>query len=584
MQSFINGRDFMTRDESIALYERAQAAEREKEGEGRKVWNAWAEEMLTQKSELERRETWKNGPKTQSAWREAATVDFLEHTFHDADLAGYIFPAEAGFRGATFEGATRFDTATFEGVAGFVGAKFREDTRFDRAAFKVVAGFGNAKCEGIAWFVGATFEGDAWFDSAKFKGDARFDSAKFKEDARFYRATFKKDGRFDSATFNEDARFDSAKFARVAWFDSATFKEYARFDSATFKGDARFDSAKFEGDTRFDGTTFKEDTRFRGAKCDGSFSLNRAGFQKVPDFSQTRFSEAPRLDNMSIRLGLVEPQGAWRRILARVKPSIRPCPDDAARYRALKGLALKGHDLDSELSFFAGEVTSRRGNQDFALPRPWRLVCDRKAGADESVTLVWRWNNTDFDEWPKIWPGGVRYWAGQAYETLSDFGRSMLRPLFWWIVLMGMYAVAYLSQYFVTSRHTTGLGGLVEAYRWTGTSLLNKLSFGAFAAPADLACHSASKLVVASKMEPWGAAGYVAARRALILNTGDDDDKLSFAYACLYGDYSDVTQARFRVIPHIPDAVSVLAIMQSLLSAALIFLFLLAVRNQFRIK
>ncbi len=272
-------------------------------------------------------------------------------------------------------------------------------------------------------------------------------------------------------------------------------------------------------------------------------------------------------------------------MLARVKSRYKRDPDDAARYRALKGLALKGHDHDSELSFFAGEIMCRRGVHDFALPRPWRIVCDWKTDPEKPCKLVWRWKNTEFEKWPKIWPGGARFWAGLLYETFSDFGRSLVRPLLWWLYVIGLYAVAYLSQYFVAMTKGGAPASVVEALGWAATRVLSCLSFGALAAPAPLSCLSGTNpMVAASGIEPWTAAVYVSIRRAFILNTGDDNDKLSFAYACLYGEYSDVTQSKFRVIPHIPDAVSALAITQSLLSAALIFLFLLAVRNQFRIK
>jgi Pentapeptide repeats (9 copies) len=577
----------MNRDESIALYERAQAAEEKKKGDGAKVWNVWAEEMLDRKAELEGSGQWQTKagafgplvPQNQPTreWLEAAAADFSNHIFQDADFGRCSFPAAAHFDQAIFSGDANFCIATFEWAA-----------RFDGATFKGDAGFLNARFKEHAGFASATFNGSAGFGGATFKADAGFGGATFKADAGFGGATFKADAGFAGARFERCAGFLGARFKAHAGFDGARFKWYAGFDGSTFKADAGFGGARFKGHAGFASARFERDARFERATCQRSFILGGAEFWKIPDFIQTTFSEAPRFDNVRIRVGPLEPKEGWRRILPIGKRAFKPGPNDAARYRALKGLALKGHDHDSELSFFAGEIISRRGVEDFALPRPsnilraWKMF--QRGIYRPQRELVWRWQKGEHIERAEIWPGGARYWAGQAYETLSDFGRSMLRPLGWWIVLMGMYAVAYLSQYFVASCNSTALGGLVEAYRWAGTWLLNKLSFGAFAAPADLACHSASKLVVASKMEPWGAAGYVAARRALILNTGDDNDKLSFAYACLYGDYSDVTQAKFRVIPHIPDAVSALAIMQSLLSAALIFLFLLAVRNQFRIK
>jgi pentapeptide repeat protein len=641
----------MTRDESIALYETAQAAERAKRGEGRKVWNAWAEEMLAKKAELERKGEWDNDPDNRTAWHEAAAVDFSDQQFIDAHFYRFIIPADAnfnnidvagvaGFGGAVFRGNTSFDNASFQKLARFgqtqfdgtthfngarfiedanlyqvdfkenttfIGTQFRGDALFSGSIFNGTSNFRVTQFRKSADFRGAMFEGGAEFNDAEFQSITFFDTTTFRGKADFGRATFASETGFTDASFSGPALFFSARFGSFAWFDGAKFKGVSRFDRSTFDGNARFQSADFmshthfnrstfsaeadfgsctfvgdadfhlayfSGHASFEGSEFGSQCSFRFSRFDRSILLDKASFTEVPNFVQANISEPPPLDAISI--DQCRSVGLHR-------------PDTATCFRSLKSLALESNDHDSELTFFAGEIISRRGVHDFALPRPleifraWKLVSGERK-------LVWRWQEGTSPERAMCWPGGVRYWAGQAYETLSDFGRSMLRPLGWWVVFMAMYAVAYLSQYFVALRNTTALGGLIEAYYWAGTWLLGKLSFGAFPAPAELACRSASKLVEASNMEPWGAAGYVAARRALILNTGDDDDKLSFAYACLYGDYSDEmtngdpTRSVFRVIPHIPDAVSVLAIMQSPLSAALIFLFLLAVRNHFRIK
>ena len=59
--------------------------------------------------------------------------------------------------------------------------------------------------------------------------------------------------------------------------------------------------------------------------------------------------------------------------------------------------------------------------------------------------------------------------------------------------------------------------------------------------------------------------------------------KLNQIYACLYGVHpADATYGPLS--PKIPDAVTALGFLQYPLSAILIFLFLLAIRNHFRIK
>jgi uncharacterized protein YjbI with pentapeptide repeats len=570
---FYTGRNFMNREESIALYERAKAAEKKKKGDGAKVWNAWAEAMLAKRAELERSGEWDYSPNAQGAWREAATADFSNHIFQDAEFGGYIFPARVNLSEATTFGRGNFTSATFLGKAQFFNTAFLGEVSFDKATFAGSATFTGASFSDDAWFTGGTFS-EVWFVGTAYSGDAEFHEVTFSQHACFNNATFAGDAAFNLATFADDAWFrgtafsgdadyNETTFSRRALFRDATFSGAANFAGATFSGNAEFESVIFEGFTAFHDARFANQVVFAAITSKNSFSVSGTEFQEVPDFMQATFSEAPRFDNTRIRRALEEPQGFWGRMLVSFNPQFRHDPDDAARYRALKALAIRAHDHDSEISFFAGEIVCRRGVEDFAIPHP-------KDG--------------------KIWPGGARYWAGQLYETLSDFGRSLVRPLAWWFYVIILYAVAYLSQYFVAAKKIGAVASLAEAGGWAWTKALSCIPWMNLPEPSSLKCVGNNPIVAESGMQPWAAASYVSIRRAFILNTGDDNDKLAIAYACLYGDYSeamkggDPNKTIFRVIPHIPDAVSALAIMQSLLSAALIFLFLLAVRNHFRIK
>jgi hypothetical protein len=104
-------------------------------------------------------------------------------------------------------------------------------------------------------FVRAVFPVGAYFYSATFSGDASFYSATFSGDAFFGSATFSGDASFESATFSGDAVFGSAMFSRGTSFGSATFSGYADFRTATFLGDASFESATFLGDADFSSAT-----------------------------------------------------------------------------------------------------------------------------------------------------------------------------------------------------------------------------------------------------------------------------------------------------------------------------------------
>ncbi|MFY9641039.1 MAG: hypothetical protein WCD20_10825 [Rhodomicrobium sp.] len=70
---------------------------------------------------------------------------------------------------------------------------------------------------------------------------------------------------------------------------------------------------------------------------------------------------------------------------------------------------------------------------------------------------------------------------------------------------------------------------------------------------------------------------YLSVKNALVLFGGTRDARVNQAYLCLYGGTPEQ--------PHIPASVTfVETLLQIPVSATLIFLFLLAVKNRFKIK
>jgi hypothetical protein len=122
-------------------------------------------------------------------------------------------------------------------------------------------------------------------------------------------------------------------------------------------------------------------------------------------------------------------------------------------------------------------------------------------------------------------------WLGILYDAVADCGRSIVRPALTWFASVFAFAVLYLR--------------MADPLTWTcGT--------------------------------PFVKALFLSGRNALVLLSGSRDARIAQAYQCLYGGNSE---------PDIPDAVSFLeAFVQVPLSAALIFLVLLAVKNRFKIK
>ena len=520
----------MNKEETLALY-----------SQGKEVWNAWAKENLARCDDTQE-------------WRSEAEVDFRSHTFpQDTDFSGFIFPGRAQFDGAYFEDTAEFSEATFYGTAEFREATFCSTAEFREATFEDTAGFEGMIFWGNAVFDKATFKGRSQFNKATFKGfadfgwarfenEALFDKATFEEFASFWEARFKNLAEFHQATFKSNAMFTSAAFKGDAEFWGATFKWGAAFGRARFEGEAVFEEVPFEGTAlfweaifertaRFGLSTFEHSTTFYGAKFlteadfkavqgNSVFTMADAEFIEVPDFQQATFVQAPRLDN--VRIG---PQPSrWDKLKAFF---IKGDSERAGRWRALgpNPGKLPGHPLPE----------SERPGRWRALRR---LATQGHDHASEQLffrgELLARRGVTD-----RYWQAS--FWLGVFYQIFSDFGRSLIRPLLWWTVGVLVFAGVYLSH------HPRGDEWLT------------------------LEC-------IAGTGKPWVSALGLSLHRSLPALSGFRDTLPQF-HACLYGVQSENP---FR--PIIPDVVSFLSVPQVLFSAVMIFLFLLAVRNHFRIR
>jgi hypothetical protein len=402
------------------------------------MWNQWASSMLARRRELE------NSSDVIMEQRRA--------------YAGYIAAETFGMNTLTSEWlqAARAD------FSGFV--------------FETKPNFG-----------GFIFPGQAWFgESAAARRERKSRQvAILNAGARFSEAVFHLDAVFDRVEFVQVAGFRDAEFRGIARFDECGFKDAAWFLRTKFLDEVWFGQSEFQGFTNFSSALFKSYVSFSAARCEGAFNLNEAIFEKTPDFTQTSFREAPRLDNVSL------PSVGFFPCLKK-----KTAVDAQALYRAIRRLAISSHDYDAELKAFKGEIRAQRG----AIERPWHFG----------------------------------FWLGVIYDALSDFGNSMTRPLSAWLVSVPAFALAYL----------------VHADK------LNSLS-------AECANKGANGSSV------WESALAIAVKNAFVL--AGVDRRLDEQYVCLYG-------------TAVPAATVFLQTAQTVCSVVLIFLFLLAVRNRFRIK
>jgi len=123
------------------------------------------------------------------------------------------------------------------------------------------------------------------FDAATFSSVASFDGAIFSGHASFRRATFASGASFNGVIFSGAAAFNGATFSDDASFSAATYSSYSSFDGVTFSRGAAFNGATFSGNAGFANATFSGFTYFAGAVFSGHATFDSAFFGSLTWFN-----------------------------------------------------------------------------------------------------------------------------------------------------------------------------------------------------------------------------------------------------------------------------------------------------------
>ncbi len=601
-------------------------------GEGKESWNAWAEELLARKARLVEAGEWAANPFGEGetdaarAWLKEARADFSDQVFpENVHFAGYIFPGPVIFSGCAFSGGASFDDARFEAGAvftrarfdaaasfnraGFAGiadfneaafatdaefehahftmpsdgplvttarfsrcrfggrANFRETLfsgnanfslthfdsgmRFDEARFAGAADFAGITAKGIAAFARTHFAGEVSFSDTELDDEARFAEARFDAPAAFERAAFGDSALFRGAVFADNSSFEHAKFTSRAGFGGCAFAAPASFSGARFKSEAdfaavrfvraNFHRARFRAPAVFNGAVFSEDADFSGLRTDSALDLSGTSFTSAPDFLNARLDEPPRLDNLIIARpmrrfrrwdeGQRDPR-PWLLRGMRVGRDAR----ETVRLRQLRHLARAGLDHEHEGAFYAEELRAARF---------WR---DRPLGR-----------------------GAGRFWLGWLYGGLSNFGRSVLRPLVLWALTTVLFALVYLGLRDAPAPQTAtpAFPAWPEPLSWQGA--LEWLSgAGEWAFQMIVNLYASGSCVVGG-----GSASaevfYLSFKNSLFFLPWESQLAAQRVYGCLYG-LADGTSV-------VPLAASVAALAQNVIGLVLLVLVALGLRN-----
>ncbi len=335
---------------------------------------------------------WDDGagnPSDKVGWRR----DSIEWQAFETEIfkrLGNARPLIRAIPGATGD----FSPADFRGITFLISFDFRQFeyplyVDFEAVSFGQVHGF---------------FE-------AVFGDATNFHGATFREGISFHKATFGTDANFTDVTFDGRASFGGATLGTRADFTRATFDGYADFSNASFGVGTKFTQAIFTDVADFSDTapapnpnTAHRDLAlrfisFRKALFNGPAIFENRDFATSSLFDGAIFENLANFHGCKFHQGIFFHEAYFRKTIGDNNTQTAELEQS---YRTLKRAMADLHARNEETDFFALEMECRR--QRGSVPWFERL-------------------------------------AATAYKHLSDYGRSIVRPLLW---LGGLMVFAFL--------------------------------------------------------------------------------------------------------------------------------------------
>ena len=607
---------------------------------GKEYWNHWAQEMIERK---DRGRDWEKEASASFDDRAMQESDFSGLSFpgpvtfagksfpKDVDFSGSEFHRSVSFEGVVFQGTATFEAVTFHGNAGFGKTAFMMDAFFCRdirgkefqskaESQAVVDQTAPATFEGEADFSESTFHGEALFTCVTFQAEGdrsrlrtgeprgrtitptdRMTSYEFRNSKKTgdfdryssYETSFRKATFEQSVFFSWDFRMLRSSHAEVGDFPNAatSFLGPALFDGATFKATAWFRSGVFSDLFHMSDATFCDGAMFRYSKFHSYAYFERTRFEEKANFNDAFF--APADDDESLTITVNEHGHPFPQISFRGVNFLSIATFDRARFR---------YDADfsgciAKSQFVLMEEVSRDMPPDFT-----------QAVFDEAP---------DFGEasWPQETTGKSRsevrrFVDGFPSRAIAEARDNMAKPddvsralinkvMSRWRALKVLaakggdhrHALCFYREEMIVSMELKGSGqgltrwlyGLLSDFGcsvrrplgfWFGTTVFFSIVFSA------LCCRTEC---VAQPKSFFGSGVCLVDCRTENQSYLDALGlSLRFGLPVVSASINNASNQAFYRDQPIPVVVLIAGAAQSILSATFIFLFLLGLRNRFR--
>ena len=410
--------------------------------------------------------------------------------------------------------------------ADFSGHNFASDVDFSKFHFPGEVSFRSANFQGNVLFCSAKFHHDSYFGEVTFSKFCSFRNSTFTKKAGFSEVEFKDFADFRNVMFKNEADFAPTKFSHWSWFGSADFKGIASFNGADFFDHANFGNAKFKSEANFAEVTFFRGVIFEHVEFEGVALFLQCSFKSAAFFRESSFKELATFRAISGK-GLFSMYNVkFSSLPDFTEAHFEEAPQfDSVELEPVRFQRLQAHETETNYPS-RWRALRRLAIQAHDYERELQFfkgeIISRR-GTEDKLTHV-------------------RFWFGWLYQLLSDFGRSMGLPLLWLGISLLLFAIVYACQ---------------SPADW----------YQPLVKPVSCVDGSGASRIVALGVSVINAFPFAAISSSDLLNQ---------YYACLYG-----IQESAPVIPYVVTFASVI---QFFVSAVLLFLFFLAVRNHFRIK
>lgn len=298
------------------------------------------------------------------------------------------------------------------------------------------------------------FDGAAEFSRGSFLGQARFHNVAFLQEADFSFATFEK-LTIESSYFQLWCDFRNVSFEAPAVIRDNRFYCLADFSKVRFRDAADFSKCSFNDDANFADTTF-ESADFRDCTFRGAMLFDTAVFQgaavfeggaeraAAASFRSAQFGRDVSFERRNFTNG-VDFHGARfaqaPRFADTVLPSVTFFPplENFRDWKFRHSFARKWI-----VGIERRRMTKREYFQSAAVAyRVLRLkMSERGAQQDEAMFWELEMRATDRSFPWYSWPAKVPF---KLYSWIAKYGNSVIRPLVWWLLLLIGFNLAYLE-------------------------------------------------------------------------------------------------------------------------------------------